>query len=176
MHARKTALVLGLAGLALAGQAGLAMQSPGAMATLMDASGAKKGTARFTETPTGLSVTVEAIGIPAGTKGLHLHTVGKCEGPKFTSAGSHWNPTEHKHGMENPAGPHMGDMRNIAIAANGSETATAMIPNARLRGGSNALLDADGASIMIHAGPDDYKTDPAGASGDRIACGVLKPA
>ncbi|MBU3078458.1 superoxide dismutase family protein [Sphingomonas quercus] len=167
-------ILMGTIGLALLGQAtAMAQGKPGATAVLKDASGASKGTATFTETPAGLTVTVAAAGLPAGAKGFHIHMVGKCEGPEFTTAGGHWNPTSHQHGKDNPAGAHMGDMANLTVAANGAGRMTATIPGGKLSSGASPLLDADGASIMIHADPDDYKTDPSGNSGKRIACGVI---
>lgn len=167
-------ILAGAVGLAALGQTmATAQAKPGASARLVDATGAARGTATFTETPAGLSVAIDAMGLPPGAKGFHIHTVGKCEGPDFGSAGGHWNPTSHQHGKDNPAGPHMGDMNNITVMANGRGRMTAVIPNGKLRSGPTPLLDADGAAIMIHADADDYKTDPAGNSGKRIACGVI---
>ena len=102
--------------------------------------------------------------------GTHLHAVGKCDGPKFESAGSHWNPTGRKHGRDHLEGAHIGDIDNIAIAAGGSAKSIATVAVT-----ANALADADGTSLVIHAKPDDYKTDPSGNSGDRIACAVISP-
>ena len=96
--------------------------------------------------------------------------------PDFASAGPHWNPAGHKHGMNNPAGPHAGDLPNVEVAANGVLGATVTLPGAVLvGGGSTALIDADGAALVVHAGADDYMTDPSGNSGARIACAVLQP-
>ena len=119
-------------------------------------------------------MSIAAIGLPPGVHGVHLHAVGKCDGPKFKSAGPHWNPTSRKHGRDNPEGWHLGDLTSIEIGADGSGHSSFSIEAARLTDGPNALLDADGASLVIHANPDDYKTDPSGNSGDRIACGVIQ--
>lgn len=149
------------------------MVAPDATAMLADAAGVSKGSAEIRVVSEGLRVTVRANGLPPGTYGLHIHTVGKCEGPAFASAGAHWNPTMRQHGLENPAGTHQGDIPNIVVGADGSGEADATIRGAMLTGAEGALLDADGASVMIHAAADDYRTDPSGNSGARVVCGVL---
>lgn len=121
----------------------------------------------------GLRLRIEATGLPAGNYGAHIHMAGRCEAPDFASAGAHWNPTSRQHGRENPQGPHMGDLPNLVVGANGTGSLSFDIPHATLRGGEHALLDADGAAVVVHASPDDYRTDPSGNSGARIACGVL---
>ena len=108
-----------------------------------------------------------------GTYAIHLHAVGKCEGPKFTTAGPHFNPAMKMHGRDNPMGPHLGDLPNIVVGAGGSGSVDYEVAGLTLTGGAAPLLDADGAAVVVHAGPDDYKTDPSGNSGDRIACGLL---
>ncbi|WP_066827894.1 superoxide dismutase family protein [Sphingomonas mali] len=140
-----------------------------ATATLMTAAGKQVGKVTVREVDGGLSVAVDVLDLPPGMHGAHLHTVGKCEAPDFASAGGHWNPTNMKHGSMNPQGPHEGDMPNLMIGADGRGTLTT-----RLAGGSfDALMDADGAAMVIHAAADDLKTDPSGNSGARVACGVL---
>lgn len=161
--------------IALAATAAMAQQhqhdgkSGGAVATLAAADGAARGKAMLSDTAKGLMVHVMAEGLPAGVHGLHLHMVGKCDGPDFASAGAHWNPAGKKHGHDNPEGAHSGDLPNITIGANGKGMAHAIVAGATLAD----LMDADGAALVIHAGPDDYKTDPSGNSGGRIACGVV---
>lgn len=141
-----------------------------AVATLQTADGKPAGRATATATGSGIDVTVQVENLPAGPHGAHVHTVGKCEAPKFESAGGHWNPGGKKHGLENPAGPHAGDMPNLTIAADGTGTLTFTLP-----GGTFAeLFDADGSAMMVHQGPDDMKTDPSGDSGGRIACGIFE--
>ena len=146
-----------------------AAPAPGATAALADASGASVGTARLMQAGADLHVLLDATGLPAGEHGVHLHTTGKCEAPGFTTAGGHWNPTNMKHGMKAPMGPHEGDLPNMTVGADGTGHLDATIRGATL----TALMDADGAAIVVHAGPDDYMTDPAGNSGGRIACGVV---
>jgi Cu-Zn family superoxide dismutase len=122
----------------------------------------------------GVSVSVQAENMPPGVHGAHVHAVGRCDRPAFTSAGPHWNPTGRQHGRANPAGAHMGDMPNITIGANGRGSLEYEIPNAWVRRGATPMLDADGAAFVIHAKADDDRTDPSGNSGDRIACAVLR--
>lgn len=167
-------------GCAMTGEAGDAADRgggrPGATATLRDAGGAAKGIATFRQTAGGLQVMVRATGMAPGPKGLHFHMTGKCDAPDFTTAGAHWNPSAMKHGKDSGMGPHMGDLPNIEIGADGTGAVETTIAGATLTGGATPLLDADGAAIIIHAGPDDYRTDPSGNSGGRIACGVVTAA
>ncbi|WP_404334438.1 superoxide dismutase family protein [Sphingomonas sp. MMS12-HWE2-04] len=141
-----------------------------ASADLRDAAGTKVGTAVAEEVDGTIRVMVEAHGLPKGPHGTHIHTVGKCDAPDFASAGGHWNPTTHQHGKDNAAGPHAGDMPNMRVDEAGGDRTIFTLP-----GGTFAqLMDQDGASIVIHAGEDDYKTDPSGNSGGRLACGVFQ--
>ena len=142
-----------------------------ASATLRDASGATVGTVTLSQTNTGVLLSGSVSGIGTGTHGIHVHAVGRCD-PPFQSAGGHFNPDGKQHGFRNPAGPHAGDMTNISIPPGGTLTFDLLLPHASL-GGSHGMLDADGASVVIHASADDYTTDPAGNSGARIACGVI---
>ena len=135
--------------------------------------GAPLGSVTVTEDAAGLMLAVSATGMPAGTHGIHLHEKGLCEGPKFESAGAHWNPSAKQHGRDNPAGAHLGDLLNLEVAADGSARTTVPIPGAMMASGATMLADADGTALVVHAKADDYKTDPSGASGDRIACAVI---
>lgn len=142
-----------------------------AVAMMRTAAGADVGRATATEVSGGLRITVDVKDIPAGTHGAHIHTTGRCDAPGFETAGGHWNPTSMKHGTMNPQGPHQGDIPNLIIDSGGRGTVAATIPNATMTG----LLDTDGAAFIVHAGPDDLKTDPSGNSGGRVACGVFQP-
>jgi superoxide dismutase, Cu-Zn family len=144
-----------------------------ATADLRDAAGMGVGTATFTQVGNTVRIVLAVRGLPPGVKGVHLHAVGKCEPPPFTSAGAHFNPGAKQHGSLNPQGAHAGDLPNITIAADGTgrlETATDGIT---LGTGATSLFDTDGSAIVVHAAPDDFKTDPTGNSGARIACGIV---
>lgn len=151
---------------------GGAAQRPAAHAELRDAKGATVGTAVLTETDDGVRVMVQLHALPPGVHGFHLHAVGACE-PPFASAGPHFNPTGKEHGNKNPNGAHAGDLPNIEVADDGRASVDITVPDITLSDGSNALLDDDGAAIVVHADADDYTTDPAGNAGARIACGVI---
>ncbi len=142
-----------------------------ASATMRDANGRELGTLVLADAGSGIAISGTLTGLPPGDLAIHLHTVGACE-PPFTSAGGHWNPTNRQHGSENPEGPHFGDMANITVTPDSTVSVQRESPGGTLAG-ENALLDADGAAVVIHAGADDYRTDPAGNAGDRIACGVV---
>lgn len=151
-----------------------ASTSPGtSLATVRDQSGRDLGTLSVNETAQGFVITGTLDHLAPGTHGIHIHTIGSCTGT-FTSAGGHWNPTSHQHGFDNPMGPHMGDLQNITVGADSSAQVAVSNRGGGFLRGSGGLLDGDGASIVVHAGPDDYRTDPAGNSGARIACGVLR--
>jgi Cu-Zn family superoxide dismutase len=143
-----------------------------ATANLRTAAGGDAGRATATEVAGGLRVTLDSQGLPPGTHGAHVHTTGRCDAPDFTTAGGHWNPTAMKHGSQNPQGPHEGDLPNLIIGTDGRGTLGVTVPGATLDG----LLDTDGSAIIVHAAPDDLKTDPSGNSGGRVACGVFMPA
>ncbi len=144
--------------------------SGGARAVLRMADGTEVGRAVATEVNGGIRVSLDASKLPAGPHGAHVHTTGRCDGPDFTTAGGHWNPTNMKHGTQNPMGPHAGDFPNVQVAADGRGKLEMMLPAGTMSG----LMDADGAAFVIHAAADDYKTDPSGNSGGRIACGVFE--
>lgn len=143
-----------------------------AQATLQLANGQPAGTAQVLSNGSQVNVTVSLTGISPGVHGMHLHTTGSCEAPEFTSAGGHLNPHSRQHGTENPAGSHLGDLPNVTIGSNGTGTASATLHGTRDEVLAQ-LFDADGTSIVVHASADDYRTDPSGNSGGRIACGVL---
>jgi Cu-Zn family superoxide dismutase len=143
-----------------------------AAAILNDASSKEVGKMELTGTPSGVLIRLDLTGIPPGEHAFHLHAVGKCEWPDFKSAGAHFNPDETKHGLMNPEGPHAGDMPNLHVPESGKLSIEVLNPLVTLRG-ERAVFDADGSALIIHAGADDYTTDPAGNAGDRIACGVI---
>ena len=147
-----------------------------AKAVLMSADGKEVGTVELTETKGGVRLRVSVKDLTPGEHGFHIHAVGKCE-PPFTSAGPHFNPNERKHGLRSREGHHAGDMRNLRIPTSGKLTTTITNKDVTLeKGKPNSLFHDGGTAIVIHANPDDQLTDPAGNSGDRIACGVITEA
>lgn len=143
-------------------------------AMLRFANGTPAGTAALIEDAGGLRIAVMATGMTPGAHGFHLHTAGRCEGPGFASAGGHLNPGGRKHGTLAAGGPHLGDLPNLMIDANGTGRATEAIAGGRAA--LDSIFDSDGTALVIHAAADDYRTDPAGNAGDRVACGVFSPA
>jgi superoxide dismutase, Cu-Zn family len=120
-------------------------------------------------------IKLDVTGLPAGEHAIHLHEAAKCDPPDFKTAGAHFNPTHKKHGLENPEGHHAGDMKNIKVNDDGALRDTVYDSDVTLGGGgANSLFAKGGTSLVIHAKPDDMKTDPSGNSGDRIACGVIR--
>ncbi len=141
---------------------------------LIGADGKETGIATFTQTPSGVLLKVAVKGLPLGEHALHVHAVGKCE-PPFTSAGGHFNPDNKKHGLMAANGHHAGDMPNLTIPASGELTTEVLNAAITLeKGKPNSVFDVDGSALVIHAGKDDYKTDPTGDAGGRIACGVIQ--
>jgi Cu-Zn family superoxide dismutase len=139
---------------------------------LRNASGQAVGTATFTTEGSGLRIAVQVRDLPAGQHGLHVHAIGRCDPPDFMSAGGHHNPTSRQHGLQNPSGPHAGDLPNLEVVAAG--TGSLNTTNTLMTLAS--LFDADGSAIVVHAAADDNTTDPTGNSGGRIACGVISRA
>jgi len=164
------------AGLVLSGCATMFAGSPQATAELKNAKGEAVGTVSFWETADGVRIVAQVRGIPPGTHGFHIHTVGKCNPPDFTTAAAHFNPGEKKHGLKNPAGPHAGDLPNLEVGADGTGRLEYVTKLVTLGSGPSSLFGAAGRALMIHANPDDDMTDPTGNSGGRIACGVITKA
>jgi Cu-Zn family superoxide dismutase len=169
--------LFGTAGAAalLAATVSMPVQAAGEMANaqLKDASGKAVGDVDLMQTPAGVLIKLQIKGLPPGEHAFHVHAVGKCEAP-FESAGPHFNPSNHKHGIMSGEG-HAGDMPNLYVPQSGELSVEVVNAAVSLeKGKPNSLLDNDGSSLVIHAKADDYKTDPAGNSGDRIACGVVQ--
>ena len=145
-----------------------------AAAALKGADGKEVGSVNLTQTSQGVLINVSVKGLPPGEHAFHVHAVGKCE-PPFTSAGGHFNPGSKKHGMLSPEGQHAGDMPNLHIPQSGDLTVEILNVNITLeKGKPNSVFDTDGSAVVVHAASDDYKTDPTGEAGGRIACGVIQ--
>lgn len=168
------ALVVGLGSAACAG--GVAEGGASARAQLLDADGNVVGDAILEEAGGSVTVTVSVNGLSPGEHGVHVHTTGRCEvsaDGAFVSAGGHFNPDGRSHGLENPAGPHAGDLPNMTVGDDGRGTLTVTTDRFTLAAGDRSVFDADGAAIVVHASADDMRSDPAGDAGARVACGVL---
>jgi superoxide dismutase, Cu-Zn family len=150
--------------------------SNSAHAKIVNAQGTQIGTAKLTSAGQGIKVSVKVSQLTPGEHGIHIHAVGKCEAPGFTTAGGHFNPTNSHHGIHNAQAPHphAGDLPNLVVAKNGTGNATFTIEGATLGEGANSLFHEGGTAIVIHAKADDLMSDPSGNSGDRIACGVIE--
>lgn len=166
---RLTGVSILVAGLALVAASQTASAAEQARAAMMNANGESVGAVTLTATPHGTLLHATFENLPAGPHAFHVHAVGTCE-PPFKSAGGHFNPTGTKHGITSAEGMHVGDMPNIHVPDSGALEIEVLNTQLRLDG---ALFDEDGAALVIHDGPDDYVSDPAGAAGPRIACGVI---
>ena len=168
--------VVAAASMALSGLA-LAKERASAEAQIMDAQGEVIGAAKFAQQKGDkVRVDVRVAGLEPGRHGIHIHTIGLCEPPGFTSAGGHFNPAGAKHGLRNPEGPHLGDLPNLKVRDNGVGTLRGKTDRVSLLEGEQSLFDLDGSALVIHAAEDDQVTDPTGNSGARIACGVIQRA
>jgi Cu-Zn family superoxide dismutase len=166
-------VTIGLVGACLASAWLMAAQKGTVTVTLMDLQGASIGTATLSPAPDGgVSFALDVKNLPPGDHAFHVHQVAKCE-PPFASAGPHFNPEGKKHGLNNPAGPHAGDMSNVTVGADGTAMVTIVNPRVTLGDGANSVFANGGTALVIHAKADDMMTDPAGNAGDRIACGVI---
>jgi Cu-Zn family superoxide dismutase len=140
---------------------------------LKDAQGKDVGTATLSPADHGVSIKLDLKNLPVGDHAIHVHQTAKCDPPDFKSAGGHLNPDSKKHGLENPEGPHAGDIPNFKVDANGKAKTTIVAPGVTMGDAPNSVFAGGGTALVIHAKADDGKTDPAGNSGDRIACGVI---
>jgi Cu-Zn family superoxide dismutase len=163
------ALAVGLGGCATPGDPPTLLVGK---ASLQTADGQPAGFVELNRIGERMRLSVSAIGLQPGPHGMHLHMTGKCEAPDFTSAGAHLNPGARQHGSANPSGSHLGDQPNLVAGSSGVGTLFAELPGMASEIVS-LIFDDDGTALVIHAAPDDYRADPSGNSGARIACGVL---
>jgi len=140
---------------------------------MKDGMGNSVGTAELSPAAKGVNIKLNLMNLPPGMHGIHVHAVAKCEGPAFTTAGGHLNPDMKHHGLDNPDGPHAGDMLNLTVAADGTAKTTIVAPGVTMGDGANSIFAGGGTALVIHANQDDEKSDPAGNAGARIACGVI---
>lgn len=141
---------------------------------LQNGQGQDAGTATLWPAGKGVKIKLKLHGLTPGEHGIHVHQTAKCEGPDFKSAGGHFNPANKHHGLQNPEGPHAGDISNFKADAKGNATATLTAGGVILGDGPNSVFTGGGTALVVHAKADDGKTDPSGNSGDRIACGVIQ--
>jgi superoxide dismutase, Cu-Zn family len=174
--------IVGIAGLTLGGS--LIAQQPTspaahdaqqitASAKMIDGEGRSVGEVRVRQAQKNVLLTLTLKNATPGVHGLHIHEVGQCNRPSFESAGGHFNPDGRQHGFLNARGPHAGDLPNIEIPTTTEMAVEFLVPNVTLDHGPRSLLDSNGSAVVIHSGKDDYANDPAGHSGDRLACGAI---
>jgi superoxide dismutase, Cu-Zn family len=156
------------------GPGGTALEEPTATASLADSTGARVGVATFSDSGGSGWVAVSVTGLTPGPHGMHIHESGTCTTPEFQSAGGHFNPGSKKHGTQNPEGSHAGDLPNLMVEEDGSADTTLAISSTLLVEGPTSMLGTEQRSLVIHADPDDEKTDPSGNSGARVVCGVIE--
>jgi superoxide dismutase, Cu-Zn family len=171
---RSKAGVLALAALLVLSTGPTSAQAPAAKAALKTADGKDAGSVTLTQTPQGVLLALTLKGLPPGERAFHIHTVGKCE-PPFESAGGHFNPGNKKHGIHAAEGQHAGDMPNLHVPPSGELTIEVLNAAITLeKGKPNSVFKPDGTAVIIHAGKDDYTSDPDGKGGARIVCGVIQ--
>ncbi|MGK7311993.1 MAG: superoxide dismutase family protein [Candidatus Longimicrobiales bacterium M2_2A_002] len=160
----------------LVGAGGVAAQEMTATATLINPEGDEIGQAELIETPNeGVLIKVQVEGLAPGAHGFHIHETGECTAPDFSSAGGHYAPRGHAHGVLHPDGKHAGDLLNLVVPESGTVDTERLAPGVTLMADAEgSLFDDDGSALVIHANADDYESQPAGGGGPKVACGVIR--
>jgi Cu-Zn family superoxide dismutase len=167
---RNSTLALSILVVATLGACATTMTGPGASASLMASSGSTvSGSVSFTEIDGKMRIEAQVAGLTPGEHGFHVHEIGDCSAADASSAKGHFNPAGKTHGHHGSEEHHGGDMPNLIANAQGEARYSAEVKGLSLNGTTGVL----GRSVVIHADPDDYKSQPAGNSGKRIACGVI---
>jgi superoxide dismutase, Cu-Zn family len=172
--ALSAAITLAACGGQARGPGGEALPEPTADASLFDSSGTRVGLASFTQADGSAQLGISVSGLTPGQHGMHVHENGACKLPSFESAGGHFNPASKHHGLLNPEGPHAGDLPNLVVKADGSADTTLTVSASLLAEGSGSMIGPQKRAFVIHADPDDQRTDPSGNSGRRVVCGVIE--
>jgi Cu-Zn family superoxide dismutase len=169
LHVLALAALVALPGAAAANPA----TAPTAEVHLQNAANESVGKVLLRDTPHGVLMEIDLSNLPPGEHAFHIHEHGQCK-PPFETAGAHLNPTSRNHGFEATTGAHAGDLPNVVVSEAGTYKGEMLARDVRLtEPAGKGLLDADGSSLVVHEKADDHKTDPAGNSGGRIACGIV---
>ena len=165
--------IVAMVGLLALPVSGFAQKEKPVKVELHDAQGKSVGTATLSPAAKGVNIELDVKGLTPGEHGMHIHQNAKCEGPGFTTAGGHLNPDSKQHGLDNPQGPHAGDMPNFTVKADGTAKTKVVAPGITMGSDSHSIFSNGGTALVIHAKLDDEKTDPSGNSGDRVVCGTI---